>query len=104
MFQPITQAHWLRNVNTHCCYLLNEVKIFVNYDAKKFHAVCLIYWAWIYFYVRQNEILYVGEINEYTIFNVYFKLIDRNATENTCKLIAQFGWNWSGCSIYKSIR
>ena len=72
--------------------MLLEVKIFVNYDTKKFYAVCLIYTTWIYFYVWQINIFSVREMDEFTFLNTYFKLTSRNPIENTCELIAQNRW------------
>ena len=99
MFQTIKQTHWSRNLSTHCCYMLFEVKVFISYDVKKFYTVCFIYTTWIYLYGWQNEVLYILKMNELTLFNVYFKCISRNPIENTCKLIAQNGWYWNGCNV-----
>ena len=41
---------------------------------------------------------------EFKFFNIFFKIIDRNPIENSCKLIAQNSWHWSGCFFYKSTR
>ena len=69
--------------------MLLEVKIFIKYDAKKFCAASLIYTTWIFFYGWQSKILSVGEMDELTFFDIYFKLVFGNPIEKTCELIAQ---------------
>ena len=40
MFQPMEQANWLWQFGAHYCYMLLEIEVFTNYEAKKINFIC----------------------------------------------------------------